>query len=34
MKFTLKLHADGICVFDFGQDEVSSVFVSNIPKNT
>lgn len=32
MKFTLKLHRDGICVFDFGQDEVSSVLVSNIPK--
>jgi len=32
LKFTLKIHRDGICVFDFGQDEVSSVVVSNIPK--
>lgn len=32
MKFTLKLHSDGICVFDFGKLSVSSVVVSNIPK--
>lgn len=32
MKFSIKIYSDGICVFDFGKDAVSSVVVGNIPK--